>query len=140
MPSFQTPFQRALLDGSVAVWMLAALPLAYRTILLVEPNVEDEARLGLLLVVAFGLRLYGFVARSLYESTSPNGRQLQYGYSPSTVALGTMGFGAYFAGTCLLPIWLAALFDIALLVVVVRYSQTRSRRILEALASEAFYR
>lgn len=151
MSPFQTRFQRLIVDGNVALFMLGTLPLLCRMLVSLLPDfVEegatavvrlDEASLGFLLVLAIALRTYAYVASTLFKSTTEQGRrffQRRWGYR--RWLFGGLGYGAYLYLTLtLLPLWAGVLVDLGVLAIVVRYGRNRAKAIVEELAFHAHF-
>jgi len=145
MPSFQTPFQRFIADGRLALWMLGSLPLLVRGLLSIAPFDPisllesrpplDAAMLGWLVLVASVLRIYQYVASSLFEATTEHGQRYLQNKWRFEIWLGGFGVVLYLLLTStLLPLWFGFLLDLAVLALVVRHGRTRAKALVEELA------
>lgn len=142
MPSFQTPLQRFITSGQLALWVLGLQPLFYRLLLSLLPDdgdVEslfdlDASTLGWLLVLGVLLHIARFAGALFVESTLAEARPRWTGRWSYRFWLGTLCIVAYVLATQTLPLWVALLLDLGILAIVVRYGRTRAKELIEDLA------
>lgn len=145
MPTFQSNFQRSILDGRLALWMLAALPLVFRGVIVVLPITEDPSSydastLGMLIVVIAGVRLYTFVAALLLQSTTQAKHRDAGWYAHRYETAGSALVVGYLYLTAYLPLWLAISIDAVAVMLIVRHGEKYAADILGSVVRSTWPR
>lgn len=140
MPSFHSRFQQAILDGRVALWMLAGLPLVFRGLVFLLPQVEDADAgvLGTLLVVGVGVRLYTTIVAFLLDSTRKERWDETLGVTPFFWSSGVLC--AYYYLTSTLPLAAAISIDIAASILIILDPTKRAAALLVLLVRSSQHR
>lgn len=143
MPPFQTPLQRFITSGQLAIWMLGSLPLFFRLLLSLLPSDGsldlDAETLGWLLVLGIAFRVYRFVAYVSFRNMTVQGRSLWRNRWSYRFWLGSLGIGTYLLVTQMLPLWVGLLLDVGILAIVVRHGRTRAKELVDDLAFFAYW-
>lgn len=142
MPTFHSRLQQAIVDGRVALWMLAGVPLLLRGLVVLLPYIEDAVNqdadvLGMILVVAVGVRIFMTIAGLLLGSTQKKrweGAAFDYRYMIASVAI----FIAYYFLTSMLPLSVALAIDITAAVLILKNPRGLPADLVAAFIRDSF--